>query len=176
MTMTLVSTITVGTPVSSMSFTGIPQTGKDLYVVFSGRQSTSSDGLFMRFNNVSTGIYSYLNVRGLGSGTPTSGQATAQTFIYIGATANSTETANTFSSVAITVPNYAVVKAKTAFGDSVGENNATLAEQRLTAGYSTATTVITSLQLLTSGDTFVAGTTASLYMISTIGATGATVA
>jgi len=175
MTMTLVETITVSTPVTSMSFASIPQTGQDLYVVFNGRQNTSSDGLFMRFNNVSTSIYSYRYLLGAGSGTPASSTASSQTSIYIGATGNSTQTANTFSNVAITVPNYAVVVAKSASGDSVNENNAVAADARIVAGASTATTAITSLQLLTSGDTFIAGTTASLYTISTTGATGATV-
>lgn len=175
MTMTLVETITVSTPMTSISFAAIPQTGKDLYIVFSGRQGTSSDGLFMRFNNVSTGIYSYRHLRGSGS-TVSSITGSAQTWIYIGATGESTQTANTFSSVAITVPNYAVVQAKSASSESVNENNATAADARIVAGESTATTAITSLQLLTSGDTFVAGTTASLYTISTTGATGATVA
>lgn len=176
MTMTLVETITVSTPVNSMAFASIPQTGQDLYILFSGRQSTSSDGLFMRFNNVSTGVYSYRALRGAGSGTPTSVTASAQTFMYIGATGNSTETTNTFSNVSIIVPNYAVVQAKSASADSVTENNLAAADARITAGASTATTAITSLQLLTSADTFIAGTTASLYLVSTTGATGATVA
>ena len=174
-TMTLVSTVTVGAGgAASIDFTGIPQTGTDLYLVFSGRTTTGTttyaDSLYIRLNGVATNM-NFVRVRGLGSGAPISDSGTGNSLLSDGTTA----TASTFSNANIYLTNYTTSVKKTFSGDMVTENNATEGVQIILAGDSnTVTAAITQLSI-TNG-TFEQYTTASLYIIDKTGATGATVA
>lgn len=164
MAMTLVSTTTVGSGgAASIEFTGIPQTGKDLLVLLSGRGA--SNAFAMRFNSNSSSIYSMIELSGDGSSTFSQGFSNLANFqrIVTGWTSN---TANTFGNTSIYVSNYATASAKSASVDAVNENNATAADQRIMALSWNNTAAITSMILFGPGNLWSEFTTASLYIIS----------
>jgi len=170
MTMTLVSTVTVGSGgAASIDFTSIPQTGTDLLVVVSTRGTTGgSNALFMAINSVSTN-QSISVLRGNGS-TAASYTDTA----IAGLATVSTYTADTFSSSQFYITNYSASTNKAISIDAVNENNATTATQNLNAGLWSSTAAITSLSFTISGANHAQYSTASLYTI-TKGSGGATV-
>ncbi len=171
MTMTLVSTVQVGAGgAASIEFTGIPQTGTDLLVVFSGREPLGTFIEPITFNGSSTG-YSFRSLRGNGSAVLSQTQSNN----LLGFVVNqSTDTANTFSNCSVYIPNYSGATNKTWSMDGVNENNATTAYQYIVAGLWSNTAAITSLQIGGGGYTLSQYSTASLYLI-TKGAGGATV-
>jgi hypothetical protein len=168
MAMTLVSTVTVGSGgAASIEFTNIAQTGKDLLIVLSSRVALASSArsLYLKFNGSSTSDYSSKYLRGSGS-TASSGNNASATEMFIAEINAGNNTANTFTSTQIYLANYSVSQNNSVSVDSVMENNDTFAMSYLTAGVRANTAAITSLELFSSGTTFVQYTTASLYIIS----------
>jgi hypothetical protein len=170
MSMTLIQTVTVGAGgAASIDFTSIPQTYTDLVVKVSVRQTTGSfPTLFFYFNGLTTNR-SFRSLYGTGSSAISSNGTDA----IAGLTTGSSETANTFGSFDIYIPNYAGSTNKSASADGVSENNATTSYQFLVANLWSSTAAITSLTLLTGG-TLAQHSSASLYGI-TKGSGGATV-
>ena len=170
--MQLVSTVTVGAGgAASIEFTSIPQTGTDLLVLLSHRDSGSfarQITLGLRVNANSGSIYTALRLRGTGSATNSTTTSSFSTLV-VGDNEgqdNST-TANTFSNSSFYLPNYTSSANKSVSIDSVSETNATNIGQFITAGLAATTSAITSLQLFTGiGSTFVQNSTASLYIIT----------
>lgn len=172
MTMTLVSTVTVGSGgAGSISFTGIPATATDLLITFSLRTDRSGldpdvQNFYFNDNGAS---YTTKRLRGNGSG------VTSSSPFYLNPLATSDDqTANTFSSGQIYVPNYAGSTNKTASVEMVTETNATEAWQVISAMTWANTSAITSVQIAGAGGNFRQYSTASLYTI-TKGSGGATV-
>jgi hypothetical protein len=163
MTMTLIETITVGSGgAASIEFTGIPQDGKDLQVLVSGRASQT---IFRMTLNSDTGSnYNQVIIRGNGSTVSTDSYAFG--FLLIGEQSTSAYTADTFGNGCIYISNYTSAVAKSISADSVSENNSTTANQLLVAGSYSGTSAITSLQLVQSSGSFLEHSTASLYSIS----------
>lgn len=177
MTMTLISTVTVGAGgAGGIDFTSIPQTYTDLMLVFSSRVSGSGfNNLYVTVNDIATSSYSTRFLDGTGSGVSSS-NASPSTALFAGNSPSSSDTGNTFGSLSVYLPNYASTSANKAFSfDSVTENNATAAYQRIGAGLLSSTNAIVKISLATSGSSFVQYSTASLYGI-TKGSGGATVA
>ena len=168
MTMTLVSTVTVGAGgASSIDFTSIPQTGTDLLIMFSLRSLDNGgprDYIKVRFNGITTSTYTVRYLEGDGS-VAASGVFANQSYWYTNTGLNgSTSTSNTFANSQIYLPNYSSSNAKTGSVDSVSENNATQAGQTIAAWSSTTTAAITSLSII--GNTnWAQYSTASLYTI-----------
>lgn len=179
MTLSLVSTTTLGANAASITFSAIPQTATDLLLVLSCRNTgTGNSYIQLQMNSVTTG-YETRILRGESSVSSTTGTAVGLNNIFwAGMTAGSTLTANTFTSVNIYIPNYAGSTAKTFSSEYSKEtNDATYYENGIAAGSCTSTAAITSLtlSLLLNGATYAQNTTASLYTI-TKGSGGATVA
>jgi len=176
MTMTLVSTVTVGSGgAASIEFNGVPQTGTDLLITLSARDTyavTGDNGFTFQFNGNSSG-YSSRRLTGTGSSTNSTNSTNAYFFPSSGSPNGST-TSNTFGNVSIYIPNYTSATAKSVSIDAVGENNATAAEQEIYAGLWTGTSAVTSISFGAGYDSFAQYTTASLYTI-TKGSGGATV-
>jgi hypothetical protein len=170
MTMTLVSTVTVGAGgAASIEWTGIPATGTDLLVVVSARHNNATYGdTNITFNSSGTGYSARLLYADA-----INGGAKSTTGIY-GFTTPSDYTANTFGNLQIYVPNYAGSTNKSFSVDSVTENNATGAWSGIHAGLWSNTAAITSLKVAPYSGLFVQYSTASLYTI-TKGSGGATV-
>ena len=175
MSMTLVSTVTVGSGgAANIEFTSIPQTATDLFLVISARSNRASvnPDCYLQFNTTTTG-YSGKNLIGSGSAASSygyiSGETTGIEFYIDGANA----TASTFGNAAIYMSNYSGSTNKSVSVDSVVENNATAADLRISAGLWANTAAITSIKLFRNATNFDQYSTASLYLI-TKGSGGAT--
>jgi hypothetical protein len=172
MSMTLISTVTVGSGgAASILFSSIVGTATDLLLVINARsnRSLTEDGCLISFNG-STSSFSGRALRGSGSAT-----ASFTTTRSIGDINAATSTSNTFSSQSVYIPNYAGSTNKSFSVDSVSEANATQAWQYLTAGLWSNTAAITSITLTPEvGTAFVENSTASLYLV-TKGSGGASV-
>jgi hypothetical protein len=159
MAMTLVSTVVLSTT-GQILITNIPQTGKDLLLLVSGRvDNTNKDGA-LRFNNDSGSNYTLRTLEGSGSAASSASETTS--FIRI-LNSQSGFTTNTFTNQAIYVANYTSTTNKSISVDEVTENNATQSFQRISAGLYTTSSGITQLEIFAST---IANSSASLYIIS----------
>jgi hypothetical protein len=165
--MQLVQTITVGAGgASSISFSSIPQSGTDLVILLSERNTTSGTVLgYLTFNSNFGAVYADRRMLGSGSSVTTSSVSGAGAITYQSINESGT-TANTFSNISFYVPNYTASANKNISIDGVSENNATAAEQIIQASRFASTTAITSLLLSLSAGNFAEHTTASLYTIT----------
>jgi len=159
--MELIETKTLGTAAASIEFTSIPQDGTDLVVLISARATTSSETRIAL--NGSTANLTRRDLRGNGS-TVATGSASDN---FIGEMGNAGYTANTFGSMNLYIANYTGATNKSLSVETVNENNATTANQRIQAGLWSDTAAITSLTISAGGgDTMVVGSTVSLYKIT----------
>jgi len=126
-TNTLIQSTTVGAGgASSVTFSSIPNTYNDLLIKCSLRTGSAQVWGYFTFNGTSTSNYSLMQLIGLGSGTPVSGKDTSSTGYQYSLWADSpNQTANTFSSTDIYIPNYAGSNHKSCSIESVTENSAT---------------------------------------------------
>lgn len=177
MTMTLVSTVTVGAGgAATIEFTGIPQTGQDLLVAFSVRVGFASFqySANLTINNSASSYSSHLL---LGTGSSVSSATGVATYIAVPFNATSA-TANTFGNTTIYIPTYASVGIKSLSLDAATENSTSAAYTQIAAAsWGTAgSAAVTSLKVTSLDGNFDQYSTASLYTIATTGASGATVA
>ena len=163
----LIETIEVGAGgAASIEFTGIDGSAQNLVCLVSPRVSATGYSIRARFNSDSGANYAYRNLYGTGSSVASQGYAT-QSGILFGIVSGGTNTANTFASVQLTIPNYSGSSSKTISADSVSENNATQAYQQISAGSWTGTAAITTLTISVEGTaTFSPNSTASLYKVT----------
>lgn len=175
MTMSLVSTVTVGAGgAASIDFTSIPQTGTDLLVVSSVRSDSATITRVLYLNvNGSTTSYSDKTLNGTGTTVSSTTNIGGSIGVYGGAIPAATAVANTFNNTSFYIPNYAGSANKTISADATQENNISAAQMNLVASLWSNTAAITSISLTTSGN-FVQYSTASLYTI-TKGSGGASV-
>jgi hypothetical protein len=156
------STVTVGSGgAANIEFTSIPSTYTDLVVKLSARNSSTDGAVKISFNgNSSTGTYRFLQ----GSGSAASSN-NGSAFGFIGNETSTLDTASTFSSFDIYIPNAFGTSQKALSVDNVTENNATTAYATQVALLVNLTSAITSLKLEPSANSFAQYTTASLYGI-----------
>lgn len=163
----LLEKITVGAAgAASVTFNSIPQTGyTDLKLVVSSRTTGTStywDDLLVKPNGVTTNasIKSIYFVPGtLSSGSVTTG-------LYMGNSTNANALANTFSSLELTIPNYASSNYKSMSADGVTENDSGNADLTFVSGVWSSTAAITSLTLSSYVGNFVQYSTFALYGVS----------
>lgn len=159
----LIGAVTVGAGgSSSIDFTSIPNTYKDLLLSISARNSDTgnANNLYIGFNGVNTN-QSAKKIVGTGGAVSTSSDGN-----IIANMVASSATANTFNNCEVYIPNYAGNTYKSISMNSVNENNATEATSRLGAGLWSSTAAITSINLSGQSGNFVQYTTAYLYGIS----------
>jgi len=177
---TLIEKITVGAAgASSVTFSGIPQTGyTDLVVKASARQSGGSGVMNLQLNS-SSADYSYRTLFGNGS---TAGSQSVSGTSVIGPGSNagnvnwSSTTASTFSNFEMYIPNYTSSNFKSISIDSAVENNATTGYGLLEAALWSNTAAITSIIFDPSGsETFDQYSTFYLYGVAKLGTTPAIV-
>jgi hypothetical protein len=162
----LISSTTLGSSQSSVTFSSIPSTYTDLVIKFSSRDTgggTVSD-VWMRFNS-SSSSYSYTVLYGTGSAAGSyNGSAAAQSLLNYGD--GSGATANTFSSGEVYIPNYAGSSNKVHSVIQAQETNATGAYINAGANLWSNTAAITEIVLLPeSSRSFVSGSSFYLYGI-----------
>jgi hypothetical protein len=172
----LLEKITVGAAgASSVTFSGIPQTGyTDLVVKVTGRSTASRAGggfLFDIRPNGSSANMTRKSVYGDGS-TATSGTGSDGQNMALDP---SDYTSNTFSSTDIYIPNYTSSAYKSFSTDTVNENNATEVLTLLGAMLWSNTAAITSLQFTPLAGSFVQYSTFYLYGVAKLGTTPAIV-
>ena len=131
-TMTLIQSVTVPSGgASTVTFSSIPQTYTDLKIVASlrGDFSIAGEAILISFNGTSTstnhsGIYLQGNGASAGSGSLANYAANIEGTI---------NTANTFASNEIYIPNYTSTSAKSFSADGVTETNGTTAYAKMSA-------------------------------------------
>jgi len=142
---------------ASITFSSIPATYTDLAILVSGRCTTTDTTATLAFNTGGT----YTRRTLLGSGSAATSNTSAVDFRI----SKSNDTASTFGNTLIYVPNYAGATAKSYSVDTVNENNATAANQAITAGLWDQTAAITTVVLdAVSGD-FAEFSSATIYGI-----------
>jgi hypothetical protein len=158
-TFELIASTTVGSGgAATIDFTSIPSTYTDLCVKASIRLTGADDYFVIQFNS-SSSSYTIRVLEGSGS----SVSSGSNTILYSRAT-KSTQTASTFGSAEIYVPNYAGSTNKSLSMDSTQENNATASAMTLGAGLWSNTAAITSISLIQPGGMLLAQySTAYLY-------------
>ena len=153
--------VTVGAGgASSIDFTSIPSTYTDLVVKVSSRLSSTDTPVSVRFNG-STSNFSWRRI--YGSGSAVSSQSGTDTYWFY--TDTSSQTASTFGSGEIYIPNYAGSNYKSASSESLTENNATLGEMFMVAALWSSTAAINQITLVPYAGNFVQYSTATLYGI-----------
>lgn len=162
MSLQLVSTVTVGSGgAASITLDNIPQTGKDLLILVSGRDESSL--LAIQANNDSTNANYSRRVLEY-NGSVTSSSASARSFAVV---SGSFSTASTFGNTQIYISNYTSSANKSISVDGVNENNDAIAYRiSLIAGSWNSASAITSLQLVSFGTGILQHSTFSLYIIS----------
>ena len=154
---------------TEISFTSIPQTFTDLYLVVSARSSgTSNNYTGLKINGVNTNQSSRF-LYGSGSATGSVSLTGASDYNLIAYMSLSSDTANTFASSTFYIPNYTAAVAKSVSIDAVTENNATAANQMIMAGLWNSTAAITSLSVISvSGSSLQASGNLAQYTSATL--------
>jgi len=160
----LIEAKTLGSAVSSVTFSSIPGTYTDLNLVCSIRTSRSAvaENILIGFNG-STSSFSAKTLGGQGN----SGVDNLTTARLIGPADGDNATASTFANMSVYIPNYTSSDYKSYSADAVMEDNAALAFAYLTAGLWSNTASITSIELTTAlSNNFKTNCTFYLYGIS----------
>ena len=148
-------TITLGASASSVTFSSIPATYRDLVCVVAG-QATGNSSIIAVINSDTTGHYSYVRMEGDGSST-NSASSSVLAFAVVGRISGSVESTNVF-----TVMDYSATdKHKTILGRGDAPNDRT----RAVAARWPSTSAVTSLEVKPDGQSFDSGATISLYGI-----------
>jgi hypothetical protein len=168
--MTLIEHIEVGSGgAASIVLDNIPADYTDLYILISGRTGGSGDfRMYLKFND--TNITSSRNLYGTGSSVGSNSYTNGAIGFGVGA---ADQTASTFGSISLYVPNYLSSNDKSVSLDGVTENNATGAYHSISAGLSTVSSAITKVTLVPTSGSWVQYSSATLYGI-TAGSDGTT--
>jgi hypothetical protein len=168
----LLEKITVGAAgASSVTFSGIPQTGyTDLVVKISGRSTSTDDQIWISLNGSTTG---FSNKVLYGSGSAAASTSVDRFAAY--QTPGTGTTASTFGNSEIYIPNYTGSTNKSMSGDTVWEQNATTAYAALNASLWSNSAAITSITLTPVTSNFSQFSTFYLYGVAKLGTTPAIV-
>ncbi len=164
-TMKLIAKASLGSAAADITFTSIPATYTDLYLVVSARSATGSDNVLMQFNG-STSNYTYRIIRGSGSA---AASLTNTAFSWTGAAIDlgyTTNTADMFANHEAYIPNYAGSTNKSVSTTGAQEANSSTAYITAGAGLWSDTSAITSIKLYGYNYNLEANTTAYLYGIT----------
>ena len=153
-TYTALATVTLGSSASSVTFSSIPATYRDLILVANGTIGLSSDNVILRFNSDSGSNYS--NVVMVGFGTSSVESAASTTTSIVRATAGNIQSTNIWN-----IMDYSATdKHKTVLSRS-GTNSSTSVSAAAERWANTA--AITSIYVAALSTTLSAGHTFSLY-------------
>jgi hypothetical protein len=168
-TYTLISSNVLSSSAASVTFSSIPTTYTDLVVRASARNTDTNYSWFnIQYNGDATGNYSVTQLRGDAS-TATSARTSntsSQVYNFISTVSN---TASTFGSSEIYIPNYLSTTTKPSSSFSVQESDSASTNVNIgaIANLWRGTTAISSITLTSaSGESFVATSSFYLYGIS----------
>jgi len=163
MTMKIIQHQELGSSAASITFSSIPQTYTDLFIVTSLRDTGGTNGwtnAYIKPNGLTTN----LSTRVLYGFSSTVGSF-SDSFIYH-ETVGGGSTANTFSNSSIYISNYTAAIAKSISVDTVTENNSASAIKAIVAGLWNSTDAITSLTLTAEVGNFAQYSSATLFGIT----------
>jgi hypothetical protein len=164
----LITSNTLSTTASSVTFSSIPSTYTDLLVFISARSgaSATSDKIIMKPNNSSSLTFKVLVNE---DGTPQSYTQASYGGVggLIGYTPGANATTSTFGNFNVYLPNYANTSYEKSYSvDSVSENNVTAGLAWLSGTLYASTSAISSLVFtLDSGNSFATNSSFYLYGI-----------
>jgi hypothetical protein len=163
-TFTLISSNTLGSAASSVTFSSIPQTYTDLRLVINCGTSTNGDGIFIRFNGDTSSIYSDTGLWGTGSSASTGRHVAATSAALSIATGGSTTASSMIALVDFI--DYSNTTTYKSFISRAGNATSTASypATEITVGMRSSTSAITSLTVL-SVSNIVVGSTFELYGI-----------
>jgi hypothetical protein len=162
-----IATQTLGSDVSSVIFTSIPQTYTDLMLVFAARSAVSlgSDFLFCQPNNDTGTTKSNTNLNGNGS-TATSFRTSNDAYMSIGVIAGATATANVYGASIAHFMNYSNTTTNKTVISRGSQADSLVYPVSAGVGLWRSTSAITSLYLYAGGlQNIKAGSTFTLYGI-----------
>ena len=151
-TYTALATVTLGTTATSVTFSSIPATYRDLILIVDGAATGGVNGAILRLNGDSGSNYTGVDAQGTGSSTGSGTSSGTSAEIGVAGT-------NRFVIVSQIMDSSATDKHKTFLSrhSSAGDR------VRMTASRYASTSAITSVLFSITGSTYVAGTTVSLY-------------
>ena len=155
-----IATNTLVSSSASVTFSSISGSYTDLIAIFNGGSTTAGMDIRCRFNSDSGSNYSFTYFTGNGSST-SSGRATSQTFMpldYNGYLNNSIQTVSI-----INLMNYSNT---TTYKSTISRFNTSSYGLDGAAGLWRSTSAITSIEFFPSANSFLAGSTFTLYGIS----------
>lgn len=157
---TALSTITLQASSSSVNFTGIPSTYRDLILTLTGSPSdTSYPVIALRFNSDSGTNYAYVGMTGNGS-TAGAGSNGSQNYLSIGqGYGTGPNTSSIFNTVVYIVDYSTTNKNKLV----LSRNNVAGTGVEAQSSRWANTSAITSISVITTSGAFAAGSTFSLY-------------
>ena len=176
MSMQLIQHIELVSAQKSITFNSIPQTGfTDLFIFYSTRSDRSAidDPINITYNGTSSG-YSTISAIGAGSGNGYI-ETYGTSVTFGGYMPGASTTANTFGSGSIYITNYRVSASKSISLEFVAENNATTSYQNLTSSLWSNNAAISSLSVTAQVGNLVAGSSATLFGITSGSSNGVTV-
>lgn len=163
-----IATTTLGSAAAAITFSSISSAYTDLRLVVSSRIAsggTNYAALFVRFNNLSTTIYSTTRLGGDGASAYSNRTSTQTEFALTAGSAGSSTASGTFNLSTIDIFSYAGSTNKTALAQVSADNNGNgfVVRQVLLAR---TTSAINRIDLTDeTGLNFAIGTTATLYGI-----------
>lgn len=160
MTMKVIQQIKLLGSQAAITFDPIPQTYTDLLVVLSIRSTNGDDNLYFKFNNT-TANTSWRNVLGYGTGTISQSGGG-----WLAAGGVRSVTANTFTNIAVYIPNYANGNKKTASVDSTSEETGSNGYQFVVANLWDDTAAINRIDFYLQGGNLATYSSATLYGIT----------
>jgi hypothetical protein len=161
----LISSNVLSSAAATVTFSAIPATYTDLILRMSARRDVAAaSGAFrMRFNGLTTTIYSFTDLTGSGSAAA-SARASSSAFDEP-ETVGDTATSNTFSSHEFYIPSYTASQNKPMSATSVAENNTTAAEMSVAAYLLSSTAAINEILIYPPSGNFMIGSSFYLYGI-----------
>lgn len=159
-----IADVLVESPQSTVTFTSIPQGYTDLIVKVSARDTkattTGNNGFNMRINGATTGYTGKQLYGGQGTGYGSINRNNTN----IGTLTSANDTANTFMSADIYIPNYTSSNQKAHSVDSVSStNSSTSYEVDFVAKLQSTTSAVTEITFLCDTDSFATNSTFTLY-------------
>lgn len=169
-TMTKIASTTVGAGgTSTITFSSIPQTYTDLYLVLSNRVSVASpqSNVNIRFNGSTASEYGINLFTTTGSGSAVNSNTLASNNLSFLYTNGNTSAANFFGSISLYITGYSSTTSfKTMIFNGAQENDTTTAYLTQGGGSWQNNSAITSMTLESFGNTWLQHTTATLYGVT----------
>jgi hypothetical protein len=159
-----ITTTTLGTATSSITFSSISSAYTDLRVVYTGTTSNNGNTVWMRFNSDSETTYSYTALYGTGTAPARSVTTADRTFAILG-DAYATGTSTTIPQFATAdIFSYSGSANKTVLTTASADKNGSGGVQR-NVNLWRSTSAINAIEFQCSGFNFSIGTTITLYGI-----------